>query len=348
MEVAYWRWLGERGASFGRLFKDRNRSSRSSIRSSSVGALSPFSFLTVQIELEPFVAMVPEHQMCFYRERFLEETEGFVSPARAEFISALKWSSSDSPYRSRRRRFNVSYGAYPARSYKSSTSGATESAQTELPLARTIDADYVAKKTDSSPIHGVPSRRVWPPILPPGLRQFVRRYYSSSTRPRSRGLFFVSPSSVFVSSLRLHSTLVRSITNWMVSAASIYRSIPPKGGTGVAASYAAALIRCPDGPSVTAPARRVTRVGRQKPTAVLFGAGPAISNAAVQQWLLQWFLSKCHFEWTLSSCSMNSNIYLLLNKFCIHFLVSILPVCLAQRRLGAQPHLGSEGAWVYP
>ncbi|KRY62141.1 hypothetical protein T4D_1540, partial [Trichinella pseudospiralis] len=33
--------------------------------------------------------------------------EGFVSPARAEFISALKRSSSDSPYRSRRRRFNV-------------------------------------------------------------------------------------------------------------------------------------------------------------------------------------------------------------------------------------------------
>ncbi|KRY88468.1 hypothetical protein T4D_6822 [Trichinella pseudospiralis] len=79
--------------------------------------------------------------------------EGFVSPARAEFISALKRSSSDSPYRSRRRRFNVSYGASPAGSNKSSTSGATESAmlkravaQTELPLARTIDADYVAKK----------------------------------------------------------------------------------------------------------------------------------------------------------------------------------------------------------
>ncbi|KRZ64269.1 hypothetical protein T08_10601, partial [Trichinella sp. T8] len=40
------------------------------------------------------------------------------------------------------------------------------------------------------------------------------------------------------------------------------------------------LIRCPDGPSVTgddrttanyAPARRVMRVGRQKPTAVLVG-----------------------------------------------------------------------------
>ncbi|KRZ51052.1 hypothetical protein T02_12859 [Trichinella nativa] len=29
------------------------------------------------------------------------------------------------------------------------------------------------------------------------------------------------------------------------------------------------------------------RVGRQKPTAVLAGPGPAISNAAVQQWLLQ-------------------------------------------------------------
>ncbi|KRX36848.1 hypothetical protein T05_610 [Trichinella murrelli] len=97
----------------------------------------------------------------------------------------------------------------------------------------------------------VTSRRVWPLDLPPGLRQFVRRYYSSPTRLRSRGLFFVSPSSAFVSSLQLHSTLVRLITAWMVSAASIYRNIPPQGGTGVAAYYAAALIRCPDGPSVT-------------------------------------------------------------------------------------------------
>ncbi|KRX40977.1 hypothetical protein T09_6344 [Trichinella sp. T9] len=37
----------------------------------------------------------------------------------------------------------------------------------------------------------------------------------------------------------------------MVSAASLYRNIPPQGGAGVVAYYAAALIRCTDGPSVT-------------------------------------------------------------------------------------------------
>ncbi|KRY05446.1 hypothetical protein T03_9873, partial [Trichinella britovi] len=53
------------------------------------------------------------------------------------------------------------------------------------------------------------------------------------TRLRFRGLFFVSPSSALVSSLPLHYALVRLITARMVSAASIYRSIPPQGGTGV-------------------------------------------------------------------------------------------------------------------
>ncbi|KRX26179.1 hypothetical protein T07_5458 [Trichinella nelsoni] len=79
----------------------------------------------------------------------------------------------------------------------------------------------------------VTTRRARPLDLPPGLRQFVRRCYSSPTRLRSRVLSFVSPSSALVSSPQLHSTLVRSITASMVSAASIYRSIPPQGGTGV-------------------------------------------------------------------------------------------------------------------
>ncbi|KRX47343.1 hypothetical protein T05_4865 [Trichinella murrelli] len=58
----------------------------------------------------------------------------------------------------------------------------------------------------------VTSRRVRPLDLLPRLRQFVRRYYSSLTRLRFRGLFFVSPSSALVSSLPLHYALVRLIT----------------------------------------------------------------------------------------------------------------------------------------
>ncbi|XP_003366018.1 conserved hypothetical protein [Trichinella spiralis] len=69
-------------------------------------------------------------------------------------------------------------------------------------------------------------------LLPPGPLQFAR-YYSSPVRLRSRGLVFVSPSSAFVSSLQSHSTLVHLINASMVYAASIYRSIPPQGGTGV-------------------------------------------------------------------------------------------------------------------
>ncbi|KRX32745.1 hypothetical protein T06_13609 [Trichinella sp. T6] len=80
--------------------------------------------------------------------------------------------------------------------------------------------------------HFVTSLRVRSLDLPPGLRQFVRRYCSSPTHLRSRDLFFVSSSSAFVPSLQLHSTLVRLITAWMVSAASIYRSIPPLGAPG--------------------------------------------------------------------------------------------------------------------
>ncbi|KRX48836.1 hypothetical protein T09_13521, partial [Trichinella sp. T9] len=104
---------------------------------------------------------------------------------------------------------------------------------------------------------------------------------SAPVRPSSllagssmRGLVFVFLSSTFVSSLHSHSTLVYLLTDWMVSTAPIYRSISPQGGTGVgqlkfdpsivlltipglrpfhksAAYYAAALIRCPNGPSVT-------------------------------------------------------------------------------------------------
>ncbi|KRX81656.1 hypothetical protein T06_4927 [Trichinella sp. T6] len=82
------------------------------------------------------------------------------------------------------------------------------------------------------------------------------------------------PSSLFVSSDHSHSTLANSLTARIVSAAPIYRSISPQGGTGVsqlkfnpsivlltvpglrlfyksAACYAAALIRCLNGPSVT-------------------------------------------------------------------------------------------------
>ncbi|KRX84356.1 hypothetical protein T06_5980 [Trichinella sp. T6] len=48
------------------------------------------------------------------------------------------------------------------------------------------------------------------------------------------------------------------------------------------------------------------RVGRQKPTAVLVGAGPAISNAAVRQWLLQmerwkWVWVQRKFFWKTHS-----------------------------------------------
>ncbi|KRZ83670.1 hypothetical protein T08_13442 [Trichinella sp. T8] len=78
----------------------------------------------------------------------------------------------------------------------------------------------------------VTSRRVRSLDLPPGLRQFVRRYCSSPTHLRSRDLFFVSSSSAFVPSLQLHSALVRLITAWIVSAASIYRSILPQGAPG--------------------------------------------------------------------------------------------------------------------
>ncbi|KRX76484.1 hypothetical protein T06_17039 [Trichinella sp. T6] len=51
--------------------------------------------------------------------------------------------------------------------------------------------------------------------LPPRLRQFVRRYYSSLTRLRFRGLFFVSPSSALKHSAagghRGGSTEIRSL-----------------------------------------------------------------------------------------------------------------------------------------
>ncbi|KRX35595.1 hypothetical protein T09_15606 [Trichinella sp. T9] len=58
----------------------------------------------------------------------------------------------------------------------------------------------------------VTSRRVRPLDLLPRLRQFLRRYYSSLTRLRFRGLFFVSPSSALVSSLPLHYALVHLIS----------------------------------------------------------------------------------------------------------------------------------------
>ncbi|KRY30766.1 hypothetical protein T01_10232 [Trichinella spiralis] len=79
----------------------------------------------------------------------------------------------------------------------------------------------------------VTTRRARPLDLPPGLRQFVRRRCSSPTRLHSRVLSALSPSSALLSSLLSHSTLVTVITASMVSAASIYRSIPPQGGTGV-------------------------------------------------------------------------------------------------------------------
>ncbi|KRY07485.1 hypothetical protein T12_9411 [Trichinella patagoniensis] len=59
--------------------------------------------------------------------------------------------------------------------------------------------------------------------LPPGPLQFAR-YHSWPARLRSRGLVFVLSSSAFVSSQHSHSTLVHLLTDWMVSAAPIYRS----------------------------------------------------------------------------------------------------------------------------